>query len=76
MVALFDLWLVVLLVFAALVSCGLLPILRFYAPGTHPGPKWMSFIAWTSWPPLSPHCRRITRCARPASSSARAGARC
>jgi hypothetical protein len=45
----FDRWLVVLLAFAALVSCGLMPFLRFFDPGTHPGPKWMAFMAWPLW---------------------------
>lgn len=45
----YDRWLVVMLVFAALASCGIFPALRFIAPASRPGPVWLSFVAWPIW---------------------------
>lgn len=45
----FDRWLVVVLVLAAVVSCGVLPATRFLAPGSHPGPLWLAFTPWVIW---------------------------
>jgi hypothetical protein len=44
-----DRWLVALLIFTGGISCGLLPVLRFVAPGDRPGPVWLSFVAWPIW---------------------------
>lgn len=45
----FDRWLVVMLILAAAVSCVVLPVIRFLAPGPNPGPLWFAFTPWVIW---------------------------
>jgi hypothetical protein len=45
----YDRWLVVVLAFSAAFSCGVVPGMRLFAPARHPGPVWLSLIAWPLW---------------------------
>lgn len=44
----FDAWLVAVLVAAALLSCGLLPGMRFLGP-TRSAPVWPAVLTWFIW---------------------------
>ncbi|HSW38842.1 MAG TPA: PH domain-containing protein [Acidobacteriota bacterium] len=45
----FDRWLMIILVIAAILTCILLPAIRFLEPGPNPGPLWLVFIPWGIW---------------------------
>ena len=45
----FDRWLVIILVLTAIVTCIVLPAIRFLASGSHPGPLWPVFIPLVIW---------------------------
>ena len=45
----FDRWLVIVLVLSATVTCVIVPVMRFVAPGSHPGPLWLTFVPFVIW---------------------------
>lgn len=45
----YDRWLVMVVVLAAILTCFGEPLLAFFAPGSHPAPVWLRFLAWPLW---------------------------
>ena len=45
----YDLWLVIILVLAAIFTCIVLPGVGLFAPGPHPGPLWLVLMPLVIW---------------------------
>jgi hypothetical protein len=50
----YDRWLILLFLATAIFTCVALPALRFLAPGSHPGPVWVSFLPLIVWSVILP----------------------
>jgi hypothetical protein len=45
----YDPWLVALLGLAAILTCIVVPAVRIVAPGSHPGPLWLTLMPLVLW---------------------------
>jgi hypothetical protein len=45
----YDRWLVVVIVLTIVLTCGILPALRIFAPGSNPPPLWVALLPVAIW---------------------------
>jgi hypothetical protein len=45
----YDTWLVIVLGLASTLTCVVLPVVRIVAPGSHPGPLWLTLMPVVLW---------------------------